>query len=117
VPDLIDIIRYVVLLEGGVVLGLSLFAFRLYRYARRLALHQGSPAGAGPYHVAFIAAGHCLLVAALMLFIAAHLGESPVASGVALTLCAGGFTLSLIGLYSVLQYENSQIRRYLKPHK
>jgi len=116
----LNFLRYAVLLEGGIVLGLSVFVFRLYRYARRLAALEatatGKPlTGASLYHVSVIASSHCLLVISAMAWITGHLGSGFVWYGTPLSGVA--FTLSIYGLVDVLRYENSQISRYLKPYK
>lgn len=115
-----DVLRFLVVLEGGVVLGQSAFLLRLYRYARRLAIAQsaatGEPiAGATPYHVTAIALSHCLLVLSAMAWIIGHLGESWAWYGTPLSGIA--FAVSIYGLVVILRYENTRASRYLRPYK
>lgn len=115
-----DVLRLLVVLEGGIVLGLAVFVFRLYHYARRLAVIEsqatGAPAmGASPYHVSAIAGSHCLLVLSAMAWIVWNLGERWVWYGTPLS--AVSFALSIYGLVVILRYENSRISRYLRPYK
>jgi hypothetical protein len=109
-----DMLRVVLLLEGGVVLGLSLFVFRLYMYMRKLTARHGKPqAGAPPYHVALIALSHGLLIVTQMAIIIARVGDEIIWYGSPVAIVA--FTFSIIALVNILQLENSRISALLKP--
>lgn len=109
-----DIVRIVLLLEGGIVLGLSFFVFRLYLYMRRLTARHGKPqTGAPPYHVALIALSHALLILTQMAIIIGRVGDRMIWYGSPVAIVA--FTLSIIALVNILQLENSRISELLKP--
>lgn len=107
-----DTLRYLVLMEGGIVLGLAAFVFRLYSYTRTLAERQarslGQPvAGASPFHVAMVSLSHCVLVLMAMILVTTQLGEDFV--WYVTPLAGVAFTLSLYSLVDIVRYENSRL--------
>jgi hypothetical protein len=109
----LDILRLLLLLEGGIVLGLSLFVFRLYLFARSLARKRGEmPAGATPYHVSLIAISHALLVITQMAVLIGRFGTELAWYGSPVALVA--FTLSIVSLIDMLQLQNSRIHHLVK---
>jgi hypothetical protein len=111
----LDMLRYLALLEGGVVLGLSVFVFRLYMYARRLTKRvTGKEAvGAPPYHVAAIAISHCFLILGQIAVVLDSVGGGHLVwFGTPIALVA--FTLSLAALLNMLQHESLRIQNVLK---
>lgn len=109
----LDILRVVLLLEGGMVLGLSLFVFRLYRYARQVSARHGiTPSGAPPYHVALIAVSHGLLVLTQMAVLIGRLGSDFAWYGAPIAIVA--FTLSIVALVDLLQLENMRIHSVIQ---
>ena len=111
--NVFDLLRLVVLLAGGVVLGLSVFVFRLYLYARRL---SGAHGGASPYHVSLISLSHLILVVFAMLQVGIRLHHHE--GEFAITLISGvAFACSLLALVSVLRYENIRIYVLLHPER
>lgn len=112
-PLVLDAIRVTALLLGGVVLGLSIFVFRLYRYAHRLMSRKGlSENHASPYHVTLIAISHALLVLGqLGVLIHRFGGDEVVWWGAPIAILA--FSCSIWALTDMLHFENTQISQLL----
>lgn len=114
-----DALRYLVLLEGGIVIGLGLFVFRLYWFARQLARERAangnSIAGVPPSHVAILTTSHALLVLAQMAIVTQRIGAEFI--WYVTPIAAVAFTMSIYALIIILRYENARINRYLKPKK
>lgn len=115
----LDVLRWLVLLEGGIVIGMALFVFRLYWFARQLALRRAAngvgASGVPQSHVAVLTVSHALLVLAQMVIVTERIGSQFV--WYVTPLAAVAFTMSIYGLVVILRYENSRIARYLKPAK
>jgi amino acid transporter len=109
----LDVLRIVLLLEGGFVLGLTVFVLRLYLYARRLMSKSGeSHQGAQPYHVYMIASSHALLVFTQMGVLIGRFGDEAAWYGTPVAIVA--FTLSIVALINILHLENSRIHRMIE---
>lgn len=112
--EAVDMLRFLTLLLGGAVLGLTVFVVRLYRYARRLSYKSGTPpGGVTPYHVALIATSHLLLIVVAIVLIVGH-GNSEDIIWYGAPLMTIAFVLSILGLVDLLRYEDSRIKRTLK---
>lgn len=109
----LDVLRLVALALGGIVLGLSLFVFRLYLYARSLARSRGSYEGVGPYHVSLIAASHSLLVIGQIGVLIRRIGgEELVWWGAPISVVA--FSCSIWALVDILRYENARVNELIR---
>lgn len=112
---MLDILRWMTLLLGGVSLGLTLFVLRMYRYANRLSKRAGVAKNTLPYHVGVIATSHCLLIVGQMATVSHNIaeGEDWVWWGAPLALSV--FTLSIVGLVDMLRHENLRIYQLTHP--
>ena len=114
--EVADALRIAILIEGGLVLGLSAFVLRLYVTAVRLLRDRGTPvAGALPYHVGLVATSHSLLIVAQIAVVERRIGGEVVWWGAPIALVA--FTLSLAALVDMLRFQQLRIRRIIEPDK
>lgn len=109
----LDIIRIAALLLGGIVIGLSVFVFRLYLFAHRMMQKRGVGADhATPYHVSLIATSHGMLVLAQLGVLIHRIGgENFVWWGAPIAVVA--FSLSIWALTDMLRFENTQVNRLI----
>lgn len=120
--SIVDLIRFLTILEGGIVLGLSIFVLRLYKYANRVSKeHKERIPGALPYHVAVVAASHAIMVFLLLAHGVERHGQDEDFLGAfwwwGSPLVVVAFTLSLIGLIDMLHYQQLRVHRLLKKPK